>query len=49
MTWLSYIVIMVPSLSIMGVVLWGFFTGLIRLTGLPFEELMHQPPPKAAR
>lgn len=48
MTWLSYIVIMVPSLTIMGLVLWRFFTGLTRLTGLPFEELMHQPPPKAA-
>lgn len=49
MTWVSYIVITVPSLAIMVLVLWRFFAGTIRLTGLPLESLLHQPPPKEKR
>lgn len=49
MTGLSYIVIMVPSLITAGLVFWRFFAGLLQLTGLKFEEVMHAPPPKTRK
>jgi len=43
LTWISYIVIAVPSLAITLFALWRMFQGLTRLTGLPLEELLHTP------
>jgi hypothetical protein len=44
LTWLSYIVIMVPSLVIMIYALWRLIKGLERLSGLTLDEILHQPP-----
>jgi hypothetical protein len=48
-TWISFLVTLVPWIATAGVVLWRFFAGLTRLTGLPLEELLHQPPSRAPR
>lgn len=44
LTWLSYIVIMVPSLIIMIFALWRLLKGLEKLSGLTLDEILHQPP-----
>lgn len=41
MTALSWIVIVIPSMIVLGLALWYFVSGLTRITGLPFDELMH--------
>ncbi len=41
MTWVSYLVIFLPSLLCMGVMLWYLFHGIKKYTGLKFEEVMH--------
>lgn len=41
MTWLSWPVIVVPSLAIMVVILWRLFRGVHRLTGLDLESVTH--------
>lgn len=46
MTWLSWPVIVVPSMAIMIVALWRLLKGVERLTGLTLEEIMHPPEPK---
>lgn len=46
MTWLSWPVIVVPSMAFMMVALWRLLKGVERLTGLPLEEIMHQPAAK---
>ncbi len=46
MTWMSWPVIVVPSMGIMMFALWRLLRGLTTLTGLPLEEIMHQPPEK---
>jgi hypothetical protein len=46
LTWMSYIVIMLPSMAVMFFALWRLFKGLQRLTGLGLEEILHQPPEK---
>jgi hypothetical protein len=43
LTWLSYIVIMVPSLVIMIYALWRLIKGLENLSGLTLDEILHQP------
>lgn len=48
LTWLSYIVIMVPSLVIMLIALWRLIKGLERLSGLTLDEILRQPPEKPA-
>jgi intracellular septation protein A len=40
MTWLSYIVIMVPSMLILLLVLWHLFRGIKQMTGLSFNEYL---------
>jgi len=47
MHWASLAGAMVPSLAMMFYALWRLFTGLEKLTGLEFDEIMHQPPAKA--
>ncbi len=42
MTWLSWPVIVLPSMAIMVFILWRLFGGIHRLTGLGMEELMHK-------
>jgi hypothetical protein len=42
MTWLSWPVIMVPSMIMMIYILWRLFGGIHKLTGLELEEIMHQ-------
>jgi hypothetical protein len=44
LTWLSYIVIMVPSMVIMIYALWRLIKGLEILSGLTLDEILHQPP-----
>jgi hypothetical protein len=46
LTWMSYIVIMVPSMAVMIYALWRLLKGLQRLTGLSLEEILHQPAEK---
>jgi intracellular septation protein A len=48
LTWISYIVIMLPSLAIMIVALWRLIKGLERLSGLTLDEILKQPSPKPA-
>jgi hypothetical protein len=45
LTWLSYIVIMVPSMVIMIYALWRLIKGLESLSGLTLDEILHQQPP----
>lgn len=46
LTWMSYIVIMLPSLVIMIIALWRLIKGLERLSGLTLDEILRQPPEK---
>jgi hypothetical protein len=46
LTWISYIVIMLPSLAIMLFALWRLMTGLEKLSGLTIDEILRQPPDK---
>jgi hypothetical protein len=46
LTWMSYIVIMLPSLAIMILALWRLLKGLEKLSGLTLDEILHQPPEK---
>jgi len=46
LTWISYIVIMVPSLGMMLFALMRMFNGLTRLTGLTLDDMLHAPPEK---
>ncbi|HEX2862463.1 MAG TPA: VC0807 family protein [Lacunisphaera sp.] len=48
LTWISYIVIMIPSLAIMIVALWRLIKGLEKLSGLTLDEILRQPAPKPA-
>ena len=48
LTWISYLVIAVPSLSIMLFAVFRLFKGITRLTGLTLEEILHPPPEKKA-
>ncbi len=41
MTWISYIVIVIPGMAISIVAMWKLYAGIMKLTGLKFEELMH--------
>jgi hypothetical protein len=47
MTWMSWPVIVVPSMAMMMFALWRLLKGTERITGLGFDEIMHQPEPKA--
>jgi hypothetical protein len=40
MTWLSYIVIMVPSMLVLFLILWHLFRGIKDMTGLSFQEYL---------
>jgi hypothetical protein len=44
---LSWPVIVIPTMIITVFALWRLISGIKRLTGLTFEEMMHAPPPKA--
>ncbi|HEX9781219.1 MAG TPA: VC0807 family protein [Opitutaceae bacterium] len=44
MTWLSWPVIVLPSMAIMVFILWRLFSGIHRLTGMGMEDLMHKKP-----
>lgn len=46
MTWISYIVIVIPGLAISIVAMWKLYAGIMKLTGLKFEELIHSPEAK---
>ncbi|HWA26363.1 MAG TPA: VC0807 family protein [Lacunisphaera sp.] len=46
LTWISYIVIMVPSLGMMIFALMRMFKGLTALTGLSLDDMLHAPPEK---
>ncbi len=46
MQWLSWPVIVLPSMAVMMVALFLFFRGIRQLTGLKLEDLLHAPPPK---
>ena len=49
MSALSWPVIALPSSAIMMWALWKLISGLTKLTGLKFEEMMHEPPEKAPK
>jgi intracellular septation protein A len=40
MTWLGYVVILIPSLLIMGIILWHLFKGIKEYTGYQFTEIL---------
>ena len=40
MTWISYIVIVIPGMAISIVAMWKLYAGIMKLTGLKFEELI---------
>ncbi len=42
LTWLSYIVIAIPSMVFMIAAFWIYVKGLMKLTGLKFEDLLHE-------
>ena len=46
MTWMSWPVIVVPSMAIMMIALWRLLKGLEKLSGLTVEEILRQPPEK---
>jgi hypothetical protein len=46
LTWMSYLVIMLPSMAVMIYALMRLLKGLQRLTGLKLEEILHPPPEK---
>ncbi len=41
MTWIAYIVIVIPGMAISIVAMWKLYAGIMKLTGLKFEELIH--------
>ena len=41
MTWISYIVIVIPGMAISIVAMWKLYAGIMKLTDLKFEELIH--------
>jgi hypothetical protein len=41
MHWLSWPVIVLPSMAMLMVALWRMFNGLTKLTGLTTEEVLH--------
>ena len=41
MTWISYLVILVPSLICMGFMFWHLFSGIKKMTGLKMEDVVH--------
>jgi intracellular septation protein A len=46
MTWMSWPVIALPSMGFMLFALWKLLKGVTQLTGLPLEDILHQPPEK---
>lgn len=46
LTWMSYLVIMLPSMAVMIYALMRLLKGLQRLTGLKLEEILHPPEKK---
>jgi hypothetical protein len=44
MTWMSWPVIVVPSMAIMLLAMWRLFKGLEKLSGLTMDEILRQPP-----
>jgi hypothetical protein len=46
MTWMSWPVIVVPSMAIMMIALWRLLKGLEKLSGLTVEKILRQPPEK---
>lgn len=46
LTWISYIVIMVPSLAMMVFALTRMFKGITALTGLTLDDMLNAPPEK---
>lgn len=46
MTWMSWPVIVIPSMAIMMLALWRLLKGLEKLTGLTMDEILKQPPEK---
>ncbi len=48
LTWVSYIVIALPSMSITMFALWRMFKGIAALTGLGVEDMVHAPEEKQA-
>ena len=46
MTWMSWPVIVVPSMVIMVFILWRLFGGIRQLTGLEIEDIVHKKPEK---
>lgn len=46
LTWMSYLVIMLPSMAVMIYALMRLLKGLERLTGLKLEEILHPAPEK---
>ncbi len=48
LTWVSWIVITVPSMAILIYALWRLIKGLRKLTGLDFEGLLHEHHTKAS-
>ena len=46
MTWMSWPVIVVPSMAIMMFALWRLLKGLEKLSGLTVDEILRQPPEK---
>jgi len=48
MHWMSWPVIVLPSMAMMMYAMWRLFKGVERLTGLELDQIMHQPPEKKA-
>lgn len=46
MTWKSYFVIVIPSMLCMFILLKYLLDGIKKMTGLDFQDVMHQPEPK---
>jgi len=49
MTLWSWPVIVLPSMAVMMFALWRLLKGVERITGLTFEQILRQPPEKAAK
>ncbi len=47
MQWMSWPVIVLPSMAMMMAALWGLLNGIKRLTGMELEQVFHAPPPPA--
>ena len=46
MMWISFIVIMLPSMGLMMGAFWMLLSGLNKMTGLELDDIMHGAPPK---